>query len=1055
MATPLWWDAYCALERPLCLDVRPRTAFAQGHLRHAVSIDGLGALRTRFSTLPPRGVPFLVIGADADLVQTFVPCERWAIVAIVLVDTDVPASLREHATHPVHVLRTAALRHLAAERWTCEDDAALLFEPAPVVARALAHLPTAPLTVLDLGCGAGRDLAYALTECRRQQRVCRATGVDRWRAALRRAALLMEDLHVDAGDQVCEALLAYDMLDDGRIRPVRDAGAPEPAACTLDAWAAHLPHARYDAVWVVRFWPRALLRALPQLVRPGGLLVLSHFAHAPADDVPRRGAPLAAYASPPVEHRVHAHEIPSLLAHWRTHYGPCEVLEQCIEPVEDGRPVQSVLVRCGGASGCLHHHHEPAWALDFDGNRDRIVRSIELAKAAGSTLRIGPELEIPGYGCYDHFLERDTEQHSWEVLAELLRTDLTDGILCDVGMPVTHNAVLYNCRVALLDRRILHVRPKMWLANDGNYREMRYFTPWMRPHATETLTLPACITECNGQTQVPVGDALLAAPDTVIGVELCEELFTAASPHVTHALQGAEILINSSGSHHELRKLHRRIELIREATLKLGGVYLYANQRGCDGDRLYYDGCALIAVNGDIVAQGAQFGLDDVEVVSATVDLADVRAHRTSKSRGMQAAWLAAGHSGLPPGGAPRIDVPQRLTRIAQLTDSLSAPQPVHYHTPPEEIALGPACWLWDYLRRSHTQGFLLPLSGGLDSCATAVIVHSMCRLVHASCATGHAQVLADARRIVGEPADSDWVPASPQALAERLFVTCYMGTANSSEATRERARSLAAAIGSCHYAFDIDTAVHAVLQVFQLVTRCVPQFRVHGGSPAENLALQNIQARLRMVFAYLFAQLAPWVHGRTGGLLVLGSANVDETLRGYLTKYDNSAADLNPIGGIAKADLRRFVSYAETAFALPELSAFLTAPPTAELEPITAEYVQSDEADMGMTYDELTVFGRLRKVGKCGPYSLFVKLLPLWTPRITPEAIAAKVKTFFFEYARNRHKTTTLTPAYHAESYSPEDNRFDLRPFLYPVHFPYQFRRIYELIAQLRGSTS
>ena len=43
---------------------------------------------------------------------------------------------------------------------------------------------------------------------------------------------------------------------------------------------------------------------------------------------------------------------------------------------------------------------------------------------------------------------------------------------------------------------------------------------------------------------------------------------------------------------------------------------------------------------------------------------------------------------------------------------------------------LGPACWMWDYLRRSRTQGFFLPLSGGIDSCATAVIVHSMCRLV-------------------------------------------------------------------------------------------------------------------------------------------------------------------------------------------------------------------------------------------------------------------------------------------------------------------------------------
>lgn len=37
---------------------------------------------------------------------------------------------------------------------------------------------------------------------------------------------------------------------------------------------------------------------------------------------------------------------------------------------------------------------------------------------------------------------------------------------------------------------------------------------------------------------------------------------------------------------------------------------------------------------------------------------------------------------------------------------------------------------MWDYLRRSRTQGYFVPLSGGIDSCATAVIVFSMCRLV-------------------------------------------------------------------------------------------------------------------------------------------------------------------------------------------------------------------------------------------------------------------------------------------------------------------------------------
>jgi hypothetical protein len=50
-------------------------------------------------------------------------------------------------------------------------------------------------------------------------------------------------------------------------------------------------------------------------------------------------------------------------------------------------------------------------------------------------------------------------------------------------------------------------------------------------------------------------------------------------------------------------------------------------------------------------------------------------------------------------------------------------------HCPEEEIALGPACWLWDYLRRSGASGFLLPLSGGADSSSTAAIVGSMCQV--------------------------------------------------------------------------------------------------------------------------------------------------------------------------------------------------------------------------------------------------------------------------------------------------------------------------------------
>ena len=53
----------------------------------------------------------------------------------------------------------------------------------------------------------------------------------------------------------------------------------------------------------------------------------------------------------------------------------------------------------------------------------------------------------------------------------------------------------------------------------------------------------------------------------------------------------------------QLRKLDQRLDLMRGATRKCGGVYMYANQQGCDGNRLYYDGCACIASNGEFLAQ--------------------------------------------------------------------------------------------------------------------------------------------------------------------------------------------------------------------------------------------------------------------------------------------------------------------------------------------------------------------------------------------------------------------------------------------------------------------
>ncbi|CAP72883.1 uncharacterized protein PODANS_2_3150 [Podospora anserina S mat+] len=691
------------------------------------------------------------------------------------------------------------------------------------------------------------------------------------------------------------------------------------------------------------------------------------------------------------------------------------------------------------------------WVLDWEGNLNRIVESIHIAKAAGARLRVGPELEITGYSALDHFHELDVYTHSLEMLSILLQDESTHGILLDIGMPILHRNLRYNCRVICLDGKILLIRPKMWLANDGNYREMRHFTPWMRPRETELFHLPKMLAELQGETHVLFGDAVISTPETAFGAETCEELFTPKAPHIDMALDGVEIITNSSGSHFTLRKLDTRLQLIMEATRKSGGVYLYANQQGCDGERLYFDGCAMIIVNGDIVAQGSQFGLKDVEVVTATVDLEEVRSYRAAISRGLQAATSDARYQ--------RIQTPFELAPEdddADIEKRPTLPMQPRVHPVEEEIALSGGCYLWDYLRRSGTAGYLVPLSGGIDSCATAVIVYSMCRIVMDAVEEENQQVIEDVKRLCQY--SQGVLPKTPQELCNQIFTTIYMGMKKqSSRDTRQRAKDLAEAIGSHHVNLDIDEVYEAQKKLVVNTLNFEPRFEVEGGSNQENLTLQCLQARIRMVTAYEFGQILPTARGRPGGgsLLVLGSANVGESLRGYLTKYDCSSADINPIGSIDKADLKRFIAWAEKEFDLPCLHEFLTAVPTAELEPITENYVQSDEADMGMTYEELTTFGRLRKLNKLGPFAMFQRLVHDWSidrkhvegdtaPHYTPAQVAEKVKRFFHFYAINRHKMTTLTPALHCNDYSPDDNRFDLRPFLYPNFWKsWSFKRI------------
>ncbi|KAF1323399.1 Nad+ synthetase, partial [Globisporangium splendens] len=678
------------------------------------------------------------------------------------------------------------------------------------------------------------------------------------------------------------------------------------------------------------------------------------------------------------------------------------------------------------------------WSLDFDGNLERIMLSIRQAKARGATYRVGPELEVCGYGCEDHFLEQDTFYHCWESMETILKSDVTNGILCDIGMPVLHDGVRYNCRVYCLNQKILFIRPKLFLADDGNYHEKRWFTTW-KPTKDRILhdhVLPPNIQKLTGIVHVPFGCGALNTLDTSCSAETCEELFTPDGPHINLCLAGVEIIGNGSGSHHQLRKMHQRMDLIRGATSKSGGVYLYANQQGCDGGRLYFDGCAVIVVNGEVVAQGSQFSVQDVEVVTATIDLDDVRSYRGAfSSRSEQASSLDT--------VIPKINVNFSLCHDESAFVRPTAPIDVKYHDPEEEIALGPACWLWDYLRRSGGSGFFLSLSGGADSSSVATIVGAMCHLVADAANKGDERVIQDVQRIM-DTTGKEFKPITPHEFAYHVLHTTCMGTKNVLTAAKAKtAAALANEIGSYHLEMGMDAMVDAVISTFSLLTGKKPEPVTSGGDLTQEFALQNIQGRLRMVMSYLLAQLLPWVRSKNGFLLVLTAGNVDECLLGSMTKYDSSSGDLNPIGAVCKRDLKKLLRWGAQKYNYSSLNAVVGALSSAEEE--------ADAAGLTLTSEELGWFGRLRKIDRCGPYWMFRKLTHLWD-HLAPNVVADKVKHFFLQYSLNRHKMTTLTPSYHAENYSPDDNRFDLRPFLYNSHWSRQFTAIDSLSARLEA---
>ena len=171
-------------------------------------------------------------------------------------------------------------------------------------------------------------------------------------------------------------------------------------------------------------------------------------------------------------------------------------------------------------------------------NVRQITDALRKAAARGVKLAVFPEFCLTGYTCGDLFLQRTLQTGALDALSTLLDETKALDVVTLVGLPLLVHGKLYNCAAVLCHGRILGLVPKTYLPNYGEFYEKRQFTPG----STEVELVEVC-----GQ-QVPFGTSLLfrcrQMPSFVLGVEICEDLWSALPPSTFHALAGATVIAN-------------------------------------------------------------------------------------------------------------------------------------------------------------------------------------------------------------------------------------------------------------------------------------------------------------------------------------------------------------------------------------------------------------------------------------------------------------------------------------------------------------------------------
>ncbi len=253
---------------------------------------------------------------------------------------------------------------------------------------------------------------------------------------------------------------------------------------------------------------------------------------------------------------------------------------------------------------------------DIGHNVEKTVDVLRAAAQERCQLVLLPELGITGYSCADLFYQSLLLSEARAALNQIAEESAQLDIALVVGLPLVVDGRIYNCAAFISGGAVLGIVPKTYLPTTNEYYEERWFTSanYVRSSVVRI-----------GGTEIPFGTDLLFCAtnwcDCVIGIEICEDLWTVHPPSGDQALAGATLLLNPSASDELLGKSEYRLELVKQQSARCLAAYLYANAGpGESTTDLVFGGHSMIAENGVILAETDRFRFA-TQMVIADIDI--------------------------------------------------------------------------------------------------------------------------------------------------------------------------------------------------------------------------------------------------------------------------------------------------------------------------------------------------------------------------------------------------------------------------------------------------